>query len=70
MKLDLTARQAEKLLTLMNVLLEGVFIDPDVVAMAKQLEQQISEQNQATAFMAAQYRQASLFPRVKDLPKA
>ncbi len=78
MNLPLTARRAEKLLTLMNVLLESPVVDPDIVAIAKHLEQEIAAQNALTAAIADQYRQvqvdtsfqAPLFPRAKDLPKA
>ena len=70
MKLDLTAREAEMLLIVTQRLLEFEPLDTAILGVTRKLEQVILEQNQATAFIAAQYRQASLFPRVKDLPKA
>jgi hypothetical protein len=71
MPIDLTAREAEKLLMLMNYLLEGPRIDPEIVAIARKLEVAILEQNKRTEALAQQYLQASRFPsREKPLPEA
>jgi hypothetical protein len=71
MPIDLTAREAEKLLMLMNYLLEGPRIDPEIVAIVRKLEVAILEQNKRTETIAQQHLQASLFPsREKPLPEA
>jgi hypothetical protein len=70
MPIDLTARETEKLLKLMTVLLEGPMIDPDIVSIARKLETNILEQNQRTEAIAQQYLQPSLFPTTKRLPEA
>jgi hypothetical protein len=70
MQIDLTAREAEKLLMLMNYLLEGPRIDPDVVGIVRKLDAAILEENQRTEAIAQQYLQPSLFPREKPLPEA
>jgi hypothetical protein len=70
MQIDLTAREAEKLLMLLNYLLEGPRIDPDVISITRKLEAAILEQNQRTEAIARQYLQPSLFPREKSLPEA
>jgi hypothetical protein len=70
MPIDLTARETEKLLMLMNYLLEGPRIDPEIVAIVRKLEVAILEQNKRTEAIAKQYLQASLFPTTKRLPEA
>jgi hypothetical protein len=70
MKLDFTAREAEMLLIVTTRLLEFEPLDTAILGAARKLEVAILEQNQATAVIAEQYRQAPLFPRVKDLPEA
>jgi uncharacterized membrane-anchored protein len=70
MKLDLTAREAEMLLIVTTRLLEFEPVDPEIQSVTRKLEQIILEQNQATAVIANQYRQAPLFPRAKVLPEA
>jgi hypothetical protein len=75
---DFTARETEKLLKLMNVLLEGPLIDHDIVSIVRKLETNLLEENKRTAEIAMQYLRASLpaewqpplFTREKPLPEA
>jgi hypothetical protein len=70
MTIDFTAREAEKLLMLMNYLLEGPRIDPDIVAIVRKLEVAILEQNKRTEAIARQYLQPSLLSTTKQRPEA